>query len=105
MPILPRRTPPTPPSLGTVVEHARILRGAGDLPGAARLLDDAFAVEARGSEPLRRRALLLRAQVAFEQHDDAAAARFLDVADALGPLADALAALDVADARRSSHRG
>ncbi|SDS75857.1 hypothetical protein [Paraoerskovia marina] len=100
MEILPRRTPPTPPSLGQVVEHARILRGAGDLAGTARLLDDAFAVEARGSEPMRRRALLLRAQVAFEMHDDAAAARFLDTADALRPLADALAALDATDSRR-----
>lgn len=92
---LPRRTPPARPHLGRVLDHAQILRGAGDLAGAARLLDDAFAMEAIGSEPLRRRALLLRAQVAFDMHDDAAAARFLDVADALGPLADALAALDV----------
>ena len=91
---LPRRVPPTRPALAGIVQHARILRGAGDLAGAARVLDDAFAAEAHGSERLRHRALVLRAQVALELHDDAGAARFLDVAQALDAVADGLAALD-----------
>jgi hypothetical protein len=95
---LPRRRVDPAPDLARAVEHARILRGAGDPAGAARVLDRAFdaeGVRARTvSEPLRFRALVLRADLALRLHDDAGAARFLAGADALPLLADALASLD-----------
>lgn len=95
---LPRRRVDPAPDLARAVEHARILRGAGDPAGAARVLDRAFdaeGVRARTvSEPLRFRALVLRADLALRLHDDAGAARFLAGAEALPLLADALAALD-----------
>ncbi|WP_265520828.1 hypothetical protein [Oerskovia flava] len=97
-PRLPRRRVDVPADLSRAVEHARILRGAGDPTGAARVLDRAFdaeGVRARTvSEPLRFRALVLRADLALQLHDDVAAARFLDGAEALPLLADALTALD-----------
>ena len=95
---LPRRRVDPAPDLARAVEHARILRGAGDAAGAARVLDRAFdaeGVRARTvSESLRFRALVLRADLALRLHDDAGAARFLAGADALPLLADALASLD-----------
>ncbi|MFB8227875.1 hypothetical protein [Cellulosimicrobium sp. NPDC055967] len=95
---LPRRRVDPALDLARAVEHARILRGAGDAAGAARVLDRAFdaeGVRARTvSEPLRFRALVLRADLALRLHDDAGAARFLAGAEALPLLADALAALD-----------
>lgn len=95
---LPQRRVDPPPDLARAVEHARILRGAGDLAGAARVLDRAFDAEGvrtrTVSERLRFRALVLRADLALRLHDDAGAARFLAGAEALPLLADALAALD-----------
>ncbi|MCB7136581.1 hypothetical protein [Cellulosimicrobium marinum] len=105
VPSLPRRGTEEPPDLARAVEHARILRGAGDPAGAARVLDRAFAAEgvrARSvSERVRFRALVLRADLALLLHDDASAARFLAGAEwflagaeFLPQVADALAALD-----------
>ncbi|GAA3211936.1 hypothetical protein ACFP63_03865 [Oerskovia jenensis] len=95
---LPRRTVDAPSDIARAVEHARILRGAGDPTGAARILDRAFDAEGvrtrTVSERLRFRALVLRADLALQLHDDAAAARFLAGAESLPLLADALAALD-----------
>ncbi|MBD5786965.1 hypothetical protein IF650_12330 [Cellulosimicrobium terreum] len=104
-PVLPRRGTEEPPDLARAVEHARILRGAGDAAGAAHVLDRAFAAEgvrARTvSERLRFQALVLRADLALALHDDASAARFLAGAewflagaDFLPRVAEALAALD-----------
>ena len=82
VPGLPRRRAAEPPDLARAVEHARILRAAGDAVGAARVLDEAFAAEgvrARSvSERVRFRALVLRADLALALHDDVAAARFLE---------------------------
>ncbi|GIJ00416.1 hypothetical protein CLV28_0277 [Sediminihabitans luteus] len=94
---LPRRTPPTTLDLARAVDHARILRAAGDPGGAARVLDRAFDAEGPRrlvSERQRFRALVLRADLALQLQDGASAARFLDGADALPLVADALAALD-----------
>lgn len=116
VPGLPRRRIEAPPDLAHAVEHARILRAAGDAAGAARVLDAAFAAEgvrARSvSERVRFRALVLRADLAIALHDDAAAARylagaewFLACADFLPQVADALAALDEEVHRFGEMRG
>ncbi|WP_251153187.1 hypothetical protein [Cellulosimicrobium sp. Marseille-Q4280] len=105
LPGLPRRRAAEPPDLARAVEHARILRGAGDAVGAARVLDEAFAAEGvrtrTVSERVRFRALVLRADLALALHDDVAAARFLEGvewflagADFLPRVAEALASLD-----------
>jgi hypothetical protein len=104
-PRLPRRRVEQPPDLSRAVEHARILRAAGDAAGAARVLDAAFAAEGvrtrAVSERVRFRALVLRADLAIALHDEVAAARylagaewFLAGADFLPRVADAIAALD-----------
>ncbi len=105
---LPRRAVPAAPALAHAVEHARLLRAAGDPRGAAQVLDIAFAAEGVrapiASEGVRFRALILRADLALALHDDAGAARFLaDVrsrtdVSALAELAGALATLDEPDA-------
>jgi hypothetical protein len=105
VPGLPRRGAEEPPDLARAVEHARILRAAGDARGAAQVLDRAFAAEGvrtrSVSERVRFRALVLRADLALALHDEAAAARFLEGAewfragaDFLPRVAAALAALD-----------
>ncbi|WP_338403756.1 zf-TFIIB domain-containing protein [Cellulosimicrobium arenosum] len=95
---LPRRRVEVPPDLARAVEHARILRGAGDAAGASRVLDRAFDAEGvrtrTVSEPLRFRALVLRAELALALHDGRAATRYLDRADSLDLVAEALAGLD-----------
>lgn len=96
-PPLPRRHPSVAPDIALAVEHARILRGAGDPSGAARVLDVAFAAEGVRARPVSERirftALVLRADLALHLHDDVGAARFLAGADALVHLANALESL------------
>ncbi|WP_157759601.1 hypothetical protein [Cellulosimicrobium cellulans] len=105
VPGLPRRGAEEPPDLARALEHARILRAAGDPGGAAQVLDRSFAAEGVRTrsvpERVRFRALVLRADLALALHDEAAAERFLDGAewfkagaDFLPRVAEALAALD-----------
>jgi hypothetical protein len=105
VPGLPRRGAEEPPDLARALDHARILRAAGDPGGAAQVLDRAFAAEGvrtrSVAERVRFRALVLRADLALALHDEAAAERFLEGAewfragaDFLPRVAEALAALD-----------
>ena len=105
VPGLPRRGAEEPPDLGRALEHARILRAAGDPAGAAQVLDRAFAAAGVRTRPVAGRvggrALGGGGAGARALHDDAAAARFLEGvewfragADFLPRVADALAALD-----------
>lgn len=96
-PALPRRRHDPAPDLVHAVEHARLLRAAGDPQGAARLLDRAFDAEGPRARPtserLRFRALLLRADLALQLHDADAVARLEAQAGVLhvsGLFADAL---------------
>lgn len=94
---LPQRHPGTATGLASALEHARILRAAGDAPGAARILDDAFAAEGvrapAVSERLRFRALVQRADLALVLHEPPPQPACADV-DSLRQLVEGLAALD-----------
>lgn len=103
----PPKLHPAADGLAHAIEHARILRAAGDATGAARVLDDAFAAEGvhapAASERLRFRALLQRADLALVLHTlqaDATPSCALGI-DALARLTTGLAELDGVDTATS----